>query len=194
MSTELAEILFKDYRKRILGLLLLHPERVFHVREVARLTGTIAGTTGRELKKLAKAGILLNSKRGNQVTYTANQACPIFKELVSILRKTSGLADVLAEALMPLAGQIEAAFVFGSVATGKANQYSDVDVCVIGDVEYNDVVHALYDAQEFLGREINPQCFSVKEWLSQIEKPNAFFKDLLNKDVIHIIANRDDIK
>jgi len=90
--------------------------------------------------------------------------------------------------------QIEAAFVFGSVANGRASQYSDVDVCVIGEVSFSDVVHALYAAQEFLGRELNPKCFSTAEWLSQIQNPSAFIKDLLSKDVIHIIGNRDDIK
>ncbi len=194
MTTKLTDILFKDYRKRILGLLLLHPEQVYHVREVARLTGTIAGTTGRELKKLAESGLLLSARQGNQVTYTANRQCPIYDELASILRKTSGLADVLAEALLPLQGEIEAAFVFGSVAKNRANQNSDVDVCVIGEVTYSDVINAFYDVQERLGREINPKCFSVSEWLEHLENPSPFFKDLLSDDVIPIIGDRDDIK
>ena len=33
-----------------------------------------------------------------------------FEELASILRKTSGIADVLAEALVPLSKNIQAAF------------------------------------------------------------------------------------
>ncbi len=190
----LADILFGGYRRRILGLLLLHPEQHYHVREIARLTGTVAGTTGRELKKLTKEDVLTQHKRGNQVAYAANMACPIFAELVSILRKTCGLADVLAEALLPLASGIEAAFVFGSMASGKATPHSDVDVCIVGEVVFSDVVHALYDAQGVLQREINPKCFSASEWALQREKSSAFFKELLNKDVINIIGNRDDIK
>lgn len=194
MTTKLTDILFKDYRKRILGLLLLHPEQLYHVREVARLTGTIAGTTGRELKKLAEAGVLLSARQGNQVTYSANQQCPIYDDLVSILRKTSGLADVLAEALLPLQDKIEAAFVFGSVAKNRANPNSDVDVCIIGEVTYSDVVTALYDAQELLSREVNPKCFSVSEWLTHLKSPGPFIRDLLSKDVIPVIGDRDDIK
>ncbi|WP_411161777.1 nucleotidyltransferase domain-containing protein, partial [Chromohalobacter sp. HP20-39] len=48
------------------------------------------------------------------------------------MRKTSGLADVLAEALIPCSDQIDAAFVFGSVARGQEVADSDVDVMVIG--------------------------------------------------------------
>lgn len=190
----LSDILFKDYRRRVLSLLLLRPDQSFHVREVARLTGTVAGTTGRELKKLAQAGILDAEQRGNQLLYRANQQCSIFSELASILRKTSGLADVLIEALLPLAEQIDAAFVFGSVASGKESQHSDIDVCVIGDVSFADVVNALYDTQDVLQREINPKCYSKKEWLEQKAKPSAFFNELLNKDVINLIGDRDDIR
>ncbi len=194
MSETLSSILFKDYRRRVLNLLLLHSEQPFHVREVARLTGTVAGTTGRELKKLAAAGILTQSSRGNQVLYVANRECPIFEELASILRKTSGLADVLADALLPLQDQIQAAFVFGSVASGKAGTHSDIDLCIIGDVEFSEVVSRLYDTQEILGREINPKCFSPAEWQLQCRKPSAFMHELLHKDVINIIGDRDDLR
>lgn len=190
----LSDILFKDYRKRVLSLLLLHPDEHYHVREIARLTGTVAGTTGRELKNLAQSGILKQKKRGNQLEYSANRECPIFEELESIVRKTSGMAEVLAEALLPLSAKIEVAFIFGSVASGKAGSNSDVDLCIVGDVAFTDVVHALDDLQDVLQREINPKCFSLSEWQSQRAQPSVFFEELLNKDVINVIGSRDDIR
>ena len=45
----LSDVLFGEYRKRILELLLLHPEHSYHVRELARLTNTSAGTLHKEL-------------------------------------------------------------------------------------------------------------------------------------------------
>ena len=50
--------------------------------------------------KLADAGLLLRDKRGNQQIYRANTTHPIFAELASILRKTSGLADVLVQVVL----------------------------------------------------------------------------------------------
>ncbi|MHB1587838.1 MAG: nucleotidyltransferase domain-containing protein [Acidiferrobacteraceae bacterium] len=129
-------ILFPEYRRRVLGLLLLHPDQRYYLREIARLTGTTAGTLTRELSRLVKAGVVNAQKVGNQAHYSANRDCPVFDELASILRKTSGLTDVLAEALLPLADQIEVAFVFRSVANGKARSESDIDVMVIGDVSF----------------------------------------------------------
>jgi DNA-binding transcriptional ArsR family regulator len=62
-----------------------------------------AGTLTRELKRLAEVGLLKQEKRGNQVLYSANRASPIFLELAGILRKTSGLEDVVAEELAGVA-------------------------------------------------------------------------------------------
>jgi len=76
----LSDLLFAGYRQRVLGLLLLRPEQAYHVREIARLTGTPAGTLHKELSKLAEAGILLRTRRGNQVLYQADRTCPIFEE------------------------------------------------------------------------------------------------------------------
>lgn len=85
--SSISSLLFNEYRRRVLGLLLLHPETRYHVREIARLTSTAAGTLHRELLKLAKAQLLLREVSGNQVFYQANRASPIFDELASILGK-----------------------------------------------------------------------------------------------------------
>ncbi len=95
----ITSFLFPEYRRRVLGLLLLHPDTHYHVRELARLTNTAAGSLHRELSKLAKAQVLIREVSGNQVYYQANSTFPIFEELASILRKTSGLADILASNL-----------------------------------------------------------------------------------------------
>lgn len=120
-NAALTNILFPEYRRRVLALLLLRPGEVFHVREIARLTSTTPGTLTRELSKLTEAGLLLRNEKGRHVEYGANTASPVFAELASILRKTSGLADELASALAPLAHRLSAAFVYGSMASGKAS-------------------------------------------------------------------------
>ncbi len=83
MSTTLASLLFKDYRRRVLGLLLLHPETSYHVREIARLTDTVAGTLHKELTRLAEAGVLRKATSGNQVRYSADPNCLIDQELAT---------------------------------------------------------------------------------------------------------------
>ncbi len=192
MSSQLAALLFKEYRRRVLGLLLLHPEENFHVREIARLTGTVAGTLHKELARLAEAGILIKSISGNQVRYGANREGLIFDELASILRKTSGVVDVLADALAPLANDIQLAFVFGSMASGKQTAGSDIDVLVIGKSGFKDVVKALHPAEIELKREINPKVYSQAEWRRLVEANDRFFAEIMDKPKLIIMGNKHE--
>ncbi|MXN77930.1 helix-turn-helix domain-containing protein [Burkholderia sp. 4701] len=193
MLRSLTSTLFSEYRRRVLGLLLLRPDEAFHVREIARLTDTTPGTLHKELSRLAEAGILSRDRQGNQVVYRANRHCPVYEELAGIMRKTSGLAGVLAEALSPCAAQIRAAFVFGSVARGGETPGSDIDVMLIGAVGFATVVRLLYDAQAELGREINPKVLSPDEWRSGIDGGDAFLRDVYGKPKIFLIGNDDDL-
>ena len=188
MSSLLVDILFKEYRRRVLSLLLLRPDQRYHVREIARLTGTVPGTLHKELSKLAKAGVLEKSSQGNQVSYQANRNCLIFEELSSILRKTSGIADSVREALEPLEDSIDVALIFGSIASGKATSDSDIDLLIVGNAGVAETVKALYPTQEILGREINPKLYSTKEWQAARKENSAFIREILEKPVIRIMG------
>jgi predicted nucleotidyltransferase len=189
----LASVLFTEYRRRVLGLLLLHPGQRYYLREIARLTATVPGTLKRELSKLELAGVLTVEKVGNQAHYQANRDCPIFEELTSILRKTSGLADILSEGLMPVAERIEVAFVFGSMASGKSNAGSDIDLMVIGEASFGEVVQLLHPLQQTLGREINPKLYSRDEWKKLVLAQSAFVRDVLGKPRLFVISNEKNI-
>ena len=195
MHQSLSAVLFPGYRRRVLAMLLLHPEEALHGREIARRTGLPAGTLTRELKRLAEAGLLSRQKRGNQLIYSANRNSPIFNELSGILRKTSGVADVLAEALAPLSDEISLALIFGSVARGTETAGSDVDVLVIGSASFGAVVDALHPAQERVGRDINPKVFSEKEWQAKVKEKekNAFVTEVLRSQKIFLIGDEHDL-
>jgi predicted nucleotidyltransferase len=193
MHQSLAATLFPGYRRRVLGLLLLRPDESLHGREIARRIGLPAGTLTRELKRLAEVGLLTQEKRGNQILYSANRASPIFFELAGILRKTSGLADVVAEALAPLSEQIIAAFIFGSVARATETMGSDIDVLIIGSVDFGAVIDALHPAQEQLAREINPKVFSTREWKTNLKKKNPFVTDIMTNPKIFLIGEERDL-
>jgi predicted nucleotidyltransferase len=186
--------LFPEYRQKVLGLLLLHPETRYHVREIARLTHTAAGSLHRELSKLAKAQVLIREVSSNQVYYQANSTFPIFEELASILRKTSGLADVLTNALKPLIKKIAVAFVFGSVGSGTESRGSDVDVLIIGELGFTEAVTALYSAQAIISREINPKVYKKSEWKKLVNNKDAFIQEILNKPKLFIIGTMNDLK
>jgi predicted nucleotidyltransferase len=192
MQHSLASILLPEYRRKVLGLLLLHPDEALHGREIARRTNLPPGTLARELRRLEDVGLLLAERRGNQVAFRANRDSPVFQELASILRKTSGLADVVADALAPAAARIDVAFVFGSVAQGRETGNSDVDVMIIGKPAFAEVVRLLHPAQSALARDINPKLYSEKEF-AKVARTDSFLRDVLAKPKIFLIGDEHDL-
>lgn len=189
----LASLLFGDYRQKVLALLLLHPHERYHVREIARLTGTSAGTLHKELARLAQAGVLTRDEIGNQVRYAANRQCPIYAELAGILRKTVGLADILKAALSPLSDHLTLALIFGSVARGEEGPRSDVDVLLVGDVGFAEVVAALHPAQTGIGREINPVLLSPSEFQGKATGDDAFLAEVLAGEKLYLIGDENEL-
>lgn len=188
----LSDLLFPNqYRRKVLGLLLMRPEQQIHLRELARVIGAAPGTLKKELDALCEAGLLRAERVGNQVRFCANTAHPVFPELQALIRKTIGLVNALRLSLAPLAGRIDAAFVFGSMASGTESAGSDIDLMVVGDAGFAEIVDATYAAQATLGREINPKVMSASEWQAKKAERNAFLQDVLNKPRIMLIGEAD---
>jgi predicted nucleotidyltransferase len=193
MTQNLAALLFGAHRRAVLTRLLLRPEESPHLRELARVTGKPAGTLLRELNALAEAGVVERRRVGNQVQFRANPACPIYEDLRNILKKTVGVADVLRDALAPLAGRIRAAFVYGSVARGDERPGSDLDVMVIGEAKFAEVVEALAPAQEALRREVNANVYPALEFRKKVSAGQPFLERVLADRRIFIFGGEDDL-
>jgi len=188
------DLLFPVQRQQVLAALLLQPGHSLHLRELARLTGSHAGTLGRELAKLAQAGLLLRHDQGNQSRYSANVRHPLFPELAAMFRKTHGVVTALRTALEPLAAQITLAFVYGSVASGSAHQHSDIDVLLVGTPDFMAVVQALYPLYEPLGREINPVVWAPQELATKAQAGDIFVREILRKPKLWIQGDDDELE
>lgn len=189
-----SELLFPNqYRRKVLALLLMKPQKWVHLRELARLTSASPGTLKKELDALMAAGLLTSQKMGNQTQFSANVDHPVYPELSALIRKTIGLHDVLATALESLDGKLDVVFVFGSIAKETETSQSDVDLMVIGNATFGEVVNALYDVQTIVGREINPKVMSRTEWQSKQDEGNSFVKELLTQPKIFIVGSEHDL-
>ena len=191
--SQLSDALFTTTQQKVLGLLYAQPDKSFYIKEILRLTGMGVATIKRELDRMRAAGILQMKKIGNQHHYQANPNCPIYQELSGIMKKTSGIAGLISSALSSLSGQIEWVFIYGSVASGKETTGSDIDLMIVGDTGFAEVVGLLYPVQETLGREINPKIYSREEWILMQKSKNAFVKELLEKPRIDVIGKNHEL-
>jgi len=146
----------------------------------------------RELAKLVASGLLTMQPVGNQKRYQANPAAPIHDELVGIVQKTVGLAEPLRESLQPLASKITAAFVFGSVAKRSDTARSDIDLMVVGDVGFAEMVNVVYLLHERFGREVNPIVMTTREFRKRA-KDSGFIARVLDQPKIWLFGGEDDL-
>ena len=193
-STSIAAALFTKTQQRVLSLLFGKPDTSFYTNEIVRQANMGRGTITRELEKLASSGLLTLTRAGNQRHYQANHDSPVYKELLGIIRKTSGIADVLKQALKPIDEKIELAFVYGSIAKGKETFGSDIDLMLIGrGLNYNEVIELIMPAEESLQREINPTLFTPEEYQTRLDDGQSFLQRVMEQPKIMIKGEIDDI-
>jgi predicted nucleotidyltransferase len=190
-TPSLASVLFGRQRLRVLALLMLNPALSLHVREIARRTDLRPETLHRELRLLAELGILSRQQSGNQVHYSADPNCLIYDELIGILRKTAGIPQYLQRALRHLQPRIRVAFVFGSVATGTEAPGSDVDVFVLGEVKFAEIVAALRDTEAHIQREVNPVVMSSPEFERKIRAGDRFLRSIMAAPKAYVVGSED---
>lgn len=193
-SSSMADALFPKGRQRVLSVLFGNPDRSFYANEVIALAQSGTGAVQRELAALSEAGLLTVTRQGNQKHYQANAAAPVFAELRSLVLKTVGLADVLRAALAPLTSQIDAAFVYGSVARQQDTAQSDIDVMIVSpSLGYADVFGALESATTTLGRKVNPTLYTSADIAKRIQQDNAFVTRVLQQPKIWLIGTEEQL-
>ena len=194
-ATSISDALFTKTQQRVLGLLYGTPDKSFYTNEIMRWADMGRGTVRRELDRLVSAGILSLTREGNQNHYQAAQDNPVYTELLGIVRKTFGIADVIRRALKPLNGQIRLAFVYGSVAKNTDTKASDVDLMLIGEeLHYSDVIDVLMPLEESLNRSINPTIFAPEEFASRLDQNSSFLVRVMEQPKLLIKGVIDDFR
>lgn len=186
--------LFSNVQRRVLALIFGNPDRSFYTAEILRRVNSGTGAVERELSRLRRSGLVSVERIGNQKHYKANHESPVYRELQGLVLKTAGLVEPLAEALEPYAANINAAFVFGSVAKGTHHGGSDIDVMVIGDdLNYADIYESLQRAESKLYRPVKPLFLSLHDWRRKLAETDSFVHKISGQPKIMIIGSEHEI-
>ena len=186
--------LFGKTRQAVLALLYGWADSSFYTKQVLDAVKIGRGTVQRELKNLTDTGIIIREVQGRQVYYRANEKCPIFNELKSVVRKTFGVADVIRQSLSTVSDKIRIAFIFGSVARSADDRKSDFDVMIVGAISFGDIVTLLSPAEEKLGREVTPVVYPVAEFKQKVKEDHYFVKTVLEGEKIFLIGDEGELR
>lgn len=76
-------------RRKIITIYSKYPDYRVHVRGLAKILREDPGNVQRELARMEKIGYVKSTKEGNAKVYSVNQSFVLFKELQSMVLKTS---------------------------------------------------------------------------------------------------------
>ena len=186
--------LFGKTRQAVLALLYGQADKSFYTKQILDAVKIGRGTVQRELKNLTDTGIIIREVQGRQVYYHANEKCPIFDELKSIVRKTFGVADVIRQSLASSAHKIRIAFIVGSIARSADDRRSDIDLMVVGRISFGDVVSLLGPTEEKLSREVNPVVYPIAEFKKKVKDDHHFVRTVLEEEKIFVIGDEDELR
>ena len=188
----LPKILSSKARAEIFRILFGMDSNEYHLREITRRSGLTIGIIRKESINLDLLGLIQKRSSGNRTYYTANKNHPLYETIHNLVLKTSGLFDILRQALS--IDSVRIAFVFGSIATGKENADSDIDLFILGNITLRSLSKLLKEPSKKIGREINPHVMTLEEFIKRINERDHFVTSILESPKLMIKGNEDELE
>lgn len=180
-------------RIKLLTHFFSHPEEQFYARALSRQIEEHYNAVWQELNNLEQIDLLLSEQDANVKYYHLNPGFPIYEELKRIILKTSGLGQALREALGHL-GTVEWAFIYGSVAAGDEDLFSDVDLMLVGEVDLLALSAVVAHLEDQLGREINYLALTPAELAQRLADGDPFTRNVLTGSKVMLIGDEDALR
>ncbi|HLC50872.1 MAG TPA: nucleotidyltransferase domain-containing protein [archaeon] len=188
----LEKIIGSKSRIKMLELFLFYSEKNFYLREIARLTKENTNAVRRELKNLMDVGIIKREEKGNMIFYEINKTSPLYEPLKTIFMRTESLGKHLKEALKNK--NTKYVLVYGSFASGRETEKSDIDLLIIGVIKQSDIIDAISGFERKMLREVNYIIWTEKEFEKRIKENHHLLADIIKNPVIMIIGDEDEFR
>ena len=119
-------------RVQILVKLFLNPGTRAYLRSLAKEFEVSPNGVRTELNNLRRHKVLVSERDGRNVYFRANTSHPLFPELSSMVRKITGI-DELVKSVVDRLGNLKAAYLVGDYARGADTGI--IDVVLIGEID-----------------------------------------------------------
>ena len=148
-------------RVNILVKLFLNPGMKAYLRELASEFEVSTNSVRTELNNLTEHGILVSERDKRNVYYWANQRHPLFPELSSMVRKITGV-DELLNSVVDRLGNLEAVYLVGDYARGRDTGI--IDVVLIGEIDEPQLSDLVGKTEAYIDRKIRPLILTQSEF------------------------------
>lgn len=174
-------------RSKLLTILLLSSENRLNAHVLSLRIGESYSAVWRELNHLEKIGILQSEQFGKSKVFSADPRCPIVPELQGLVLKTEGFGGKILASLSDFPN-IQAAFIYGSFASGEVDAFSDIDLMVIGELDLTVFSVTVSQLEKDLNRSINYTLFTPIEWSKKISDQDPFAINVTQSPKVMLIG------
>jgi predicted nucleotidyltransferase len=190
----MGELFANQVLSSLLAVFMMNPDEEFHQRRLSRIIGRSRRPVQVNLKRLEELNIVESRPDGNRIAYKANRSSSIFEDLRNFVVKTTGLGIFLKEELAAYSDRIPVAFIYGSVAEGKDDAQSDLDLLIVGDISIRDLSETVARLKERLRRELNIVTFSPEEIRKKYRQGNHFVRKISEAKKIFLIGSDEEFR
>ena len=177
----------------VLGLLLGISGQELHTREIARRVSADAHPVQRALEQFMSAGLVQSRRLGNLRLWSVAPDSPLLPSVRDLVRRTSGIAERLRHALAQMPG-VRLALLFGSYASGRDRPGSDIDLFIVGAVDWQRLTEVATPLTREFVREVNPVIWAIED----VGHPNPaqakFLSNILGKPRIWLVGDDHELE
>lgn len=188
----LQQLISNQARAEIFRILFDGRKDELHLRELVRRSGLALRTIQSEIKNLIELDLVRTEQDGNRLNIKANEQHPLYPDICSIVSKTSGYIGLLKANLAKL--DIDAAFIFGSMAKGTSKAHSDIDLIIVGRTGLRQLSPILRKISERVGREINPHVYTLQTWSEKVSRKDHFVTSVGKEKKSFLIGDEDVLR
>ena len=186
VEASLLPILRSRGQAEILCAILTNPNREWTLGQLAKVSGQSLPTVQREIERAETAALVESRRLGRQRLVKAGPS-PIAIMLANLLLMSYGPKFVIAEEFAGIKGIVHL-FIFGSWAARyegvEGFPPQDIDVLVIGNVDFSEVTNASIATSKKLQIDVNPSIQSHTWWKNKTG--SGFRKEIDRRPIVEI--------
>jgi hypothetical protein len=164
----LETIITSKTRIKLLLKFFLNSNNKDYLRHLEKDFDESTNAIRQELNRFEEAGMLTSELVGNKKLYRANTKHPLFKDIHSIIRKFTGVEQVV-ERVIDHLGNVQQVYLEGQLALGLESNI--IDIIIVGDIIDRDYLSKLVEkAEPLINKRIRYLVLSTQDASVYIEK------------------------
>ncbi len=186
----LKELLISDVRIKILKLLILNPDKSYHVRAIVRAVNAEINAVRRELENLTSINLLHRRQSSNRIYFSADTNHVYYSDLLSLMGKEEGLGGLILKHIREL-GDVQFAVLAKTFLKNRPSSQLEIDLFLVGNVKLDALEKIVSTFQADSGREVNYSTMTAEEFRHRKRSNDQFVMSFLSKGRSMLIGDEE---